>query len=151
VLTIGIDPGISGAIAVLCDDRFIACYDMPTMADGKRNQVNGAELARIFFYHDPDRVIVERVHSMPGQGVASTFAFGQSFGVILGVVSAMGYPVHLVTPQQWKRCCGLKGKDKEASRSLAQQKYPQAALGRKKDAGRADAILIARYGVAHEV
>jgi crossover junction endodeoxyribonuclease RuvC len=76
------------------------------------------------------------------------FSFGCSFGVILGVLAALSIPLVLVRPQAWKKRAGLPGKreNKDAARTLAQQLYPLAELGRKKDIGRADAILIARFG-----
>ena len=83
---------------------------------------------------------------MPGQGVASMFNFGMGYGIIQGVVSALGIPYELVTPQSWKKRAGLIGKDKDNARTMAQQLYPDAPLGRKKDIGRADALLIARFG-----
>ena len=152
-MIIGIDPGLDGAIAWLADDlAFAEVKDMPTMAlTLGRRQVNAAELAKMIrmeLYRIPKTVYLERVSAMPGQGVSSMFSFGTSYGVVLGVLGALGYPVELVTPQQWKKRAGLIGKEKEAARTLAQQLYPQAELGRKKDIGRADALLIARFGNA---
>src|SRR5690606_16808140 len=89
---------------------------------------------------------VERVSAMPGQGVSSMFNFGMGYGVIQGVLASLGIPYTLVTPQTWKKRAGLAGKDKDNARTLAQQLCPEAPLGRKKDIGRADAILIARFG-----
>jgi len=146
-MKIGVDCGISGAIALLNDnDSFIAVYDMPVMAGtGKRQQVNGAELAKIL-KHVGGVAYVEKVYAMPKQGVSSMFSFGTSYGIVLGVLAALGIPVVLVTPQSWKKRAGLTGKEKDAARALAQQLYPIAELGRKKDIGRADALLIARFG-----
>lgn len=150
-MKIGVDPGLDGAIAWLNDGcMFIKVVDMPSMATGTgRRQVNGAELARIIRNggnNDNVTVYLERVNAMPGQGVSSMFSFGMSFGIVLGVIAALEYPVELVTPQVWKKRAGLSGKDKDYARTLAQQLYPGAELGRKKDIGRADAILIARFG-----
>lgn len=146
---IGIDPGLSGAIAVLNDDLFlVAVYDMPVMALSKgKNQVNAAALARII-KGVPRQAIayLEQVSAMPGQGVSGMFSFGTSYGIVQGVLAALDIPVILVRPQAWKGRAGLKGKDKDMARTVAQRLYPGAELSRKKDIGRADAILIARFG-----
>ena len=85
---------------------------------------------------------------MPGQGVASTFRFGESVGVVLGVLGALQIPVRMVTPGRWKKAAGILGRDKDAARTLAIQHHPEIAdrLTRKKDIGRADAVCIARFG-----
>jgi len=146
-MRIGVDVGIAGAVAFLNDDdSFIRVIDMPVMAGtGKRQQVNAAELAREV-KHEGGTAYVERVSAMPKQGVSSMFSFGTSYGIVLGVLAALQIPVVLVTPQSWKKRAGLAGKEKDCARTLAQQLYPQAALGRKKDIGRADSLLIALYG-----
>ena len=149
MIRIGIDPGVNGAIAVLEDQQLIALFDMPVMnLSGKKQQVNAPKLAEIIGSGSPraDEAYVEQVHSMPKQGVSSSFNFGVSYGVIMGVLGALQIPMVLVSPAVWKRRAGLTGKEKDASRTLAQQLYPAAPLGRKKDIGRADAILIARFG-----
>jgi len=145
----GIDPGVTGAIAFLNDDlSLIEVLDMPTMLlTGKKQQVNAAALANILRdWGNGATAYLERVSAMPGQGVASMFNFGMGFGIIKGVLGALQIPMVLVSPVTWKKRAGLQGKEKDASRTLAQQLYPAAPLGRKKDIGRADAILIARYG-----
>ena len=146
-MKIGVDCGISGAIALLNDNvSFISVHDMPVMAGtGKRQQVNAAELAKILKLVG-GIAYVERVSAMPKQGVSSMFSFGTSYGIVLGVLAAIGIPTILVTPQSWKKRAGLTGKEKDYARTLAQQLYPAAELGRKKDIGRADALLIARFG-----
>lgn len=149
-MIIGIDPGNTGAIAALNDAyTLIDVVDMPLMANGKKQQVNASKLAGIIFdfagYLEAT-VYLERVHAMPGQGVTSMFNFGMGYGVLQGVIATIGLPVMMVTPHSWKKKAGLLGKDKDNARTLAQQLYPGAPLGRKKDIGRADAILIARFG-----
>ena len=148
-MIIGIDPGNTGAIAFLNDNlSFIDTVDMPLMANGKKQQVNAAALAKILECCDTadSFAYLEKVSAMPGQGVASMFNFGMGFGVIKGVLAARGFSYELVTPQSWKKNAGLIGKEKDNARTLAQQLYPAAPLTRKKDIGRADAILIARHG-----
>jgi crossover junction endodeoxyribonuclease RuvC len=150
-MKIGIDPGLSGALALLQDDNRIEdMLDMPVMAGtGKRQQVNAAQLSKVLrLWKDGETVTayLEQVAAMPRQGVSSMFGFGVSYGIVQGVLSTLGIPVILVTPQRWKKAAGLIGKDKDFARTLAQRLYPMAELGRKKDIGRADAILIARFG-----
>ena len=157
MILIGIDPGVNGAIAFLDEDLgFKYVFDMPVMnLSGKKQQVNAAALAYIFRENLPyvgtdygvdATAYVEQVHSMPGQGVSAMFNFGTGYGVIQGVLGALQIPMVLVSPAVWKRRAGLTGKPKDASRTLAQQLYPAAPLGLKKHVGRADAILIARFG-----
>lgn len=140
---VGIDPGLSGAVGFYfptCPDK-VSVYDMPIV--GK--EVNGAALARLVQLLDPDLAVVEQVSSRPGQGVSSTFRFGASYGVARGVLSALTIPTILVSPSKWKRHYGL-GSDKEASRALAIRYWPAVHhFERKKDHGRAEAALLARW------
>ena len=111
MLIIGIDPGISGSICFFENGRIIEVIEMPTMIDGKKNkkQVNGAQiyneiLKRISSKSNNDiRVVIEQVSAMPGQGVTSMFNFGQSFGILKGVCSAMQLPMYFVRPAKWKK------------------------------------------------
>ncbi len=152
---IGIDPGISGAICFLDNGKIIDVIEMPTMAEGKKNkkQVNGNQLynelkkylSEINF--DEACVVVEHVTAMPGQGVTSMFNFGQSFGVIKGICSAMQLPIHFIRPTKWKKYFNLINTSKDASRSRAIELFPKVSekLKRKKDSNKADSILIASY------
>lgn len=148
--SVGIDPGIQGALALLRGEVLVEVVDMPVVTVSKtKKQVNPAEVARIiraWRRAASPTIYVESVASMPGQGVSSMFSFGVGFGMVQGVIAALDLPIVLVTPVSWKRRAGLLGKDKDMSRTLAQRLYPGAPLGRKKDVGRADAILIALYG-----
>lgn len=149
-MIIGIDPGITGAVAILNDDgSFHGVFDMPVIQPGKRKRINSSGLARLIEENMSEFVAVayiEQVGAMPGQGTASMFSFGHAAGVADGVLAALSIPIEYVTPQTWKKNYSLNGKDKEASRAKGIQLYPQASLARKKDVGRAEAILIARYG-----
>lgn len=146
-IIIGIDPGISGAVAVLTSDgTLIAHTAMPIYQPGKAKRVNPAALTAFLQPYTHAHAVLEQVGAMPGQGVSSMFSFGHSAGVIEGVLAALGISYELVTPQKWKKCYQLNGKPKDASRALAQRLYPDAPLSRKKDHALADAILIARYG-----
>ena len=154
MLIFGIDPGISGAISIFKNNKFVEVLDIPTMIDGKKNkrQVNGAQFAHIIKeysngYDGEMSVIVEQVNAMPGQGVTSMFNFGQSFGVIKGVCSALNIPIYFVRPLKWKKYFDLVKTHKDASRTKAIQIYPHISdkISRKKDSNKADAILIASY------
>lgn len=148
-IIMGVDPGLSGAIAyyVPAQDRIFA-EDMP-VADG---HVDAASLARSIRDFAPEVALVEQVGSMPGQGVASTFKFGRSYGVVLGVITALGIPLHLVTPSKWKRHFRLSA-NKEQSRAYALRMWPTRAdlFGMKKHDGRAEAALLALYANAHSM
>ena len=152
VTIIGIDPGLTGAVARISIDG-AEVVDLPVMANGKgsskvKNQVNASELARILDeLASPDGTIVflERISSMPGQGVASMFSMGDTFGCIRGVCGALWLPTEVVTPQKWKKHFML-GADKEVVRARAIEAFPEQPLGRKKDHNRAEALLIAKYG-----
>lgn len=167
-MIIGIDPGQTGAICSMVDGRAIALRDMPTCAKlhGKGQEVNAAELASILMEmkagYPRAEVVLEQVGNMARrrknafgvvinaqQGSSSMFSFGDSFGVIRGVCGALQLPIHRVRPEWWKKKAGLIGKEKDAARTLAIQLHPEIAdmLTRKKDTGRADAILIARFGL----
>tara|TARA_B100000315_G_scaffold233245_1_gene246232 strand:+ start:303 stop:782 length:480 start_codon:yes stop_codon:yes gene_type:complete len=153
MIIFGIDPGMSGAISVLENKKIIEVYEMPTMIDGKKNkkQVNGSQVANIIRERlNSDNeiiVVVEHVNAMPGQGVTSMFNFGQSFGVIKGICSALSLPIYFVRPSKWKRHFNLIKTNKDASRTKVIEIYPKISskLYRKKDSNKADAILIARY------
>ena len=149
----GIDPGVSGAICVLKEGKILEVYEMPTMIDGKKNkrQVNGAEVTNILLKYlnneNKVKVIVEHVTAMPGQGVTSMFNFGQSFGVIKGICSAMQLSIHFVRPAKWKKYYNLINTNKDASRTKAIEIFPyiSSKITRKKDSNKADSILIAKY------
>jgi len=153
MIIFGIDPGVSGAISILENKKVIEIFDMPTMIDGKKNkkQVNGSQVTNIFKerlkLNTETVVVVEHVNAMPGQGVTSMFNFGQSFGVIKGICSALNIPIYFVRPTKWKKHFNLINTNKDASRTKVIQVYPEISnkLSRKKDSNKADAILIARY------
>ena len=150
---IGIDPGLSGAIAILENNKVLNIFEMPVMSEGKKNkrQLNSAQLVKLLKENISENeevsVVVEQVNAMPGQGVTSMFNFGQSFGVIKGICSALKLPIYFVRPVKWKKYFNLIKTDKEASRSKAIQIFPyiSSKLSKKKDNNKADAILIASF------
>tara|TARA_B100000401_G_C52667721_1_gene653257 strand:- start:99 stop:593 length:495 start_codon:yes stop_codon:yes gene_type:complete len=152
---IGIDPGTSGAICFFKDGKIQDVIEMPTMIDGKKNkkQVNGAQIFneisdRIKNVDKKDvKVVIEHVSAMPGQGVTSMFNFGQSFGIIKGICSAMQLSMFFVRPVKWKKYFNLINSEKDASRTRAIEIFPyfSSQLSKKKDSNKADAILIAYF------
>ena len=149
---IGIDPGLSGGIAILDNLKIFDLFDMPIMSEGKKNknQLNSAQLVNIIKKHivlGKTFVIVEQVSAMPGQGVTSMFNFGQTFGSIKGICAALNLPIFYVRPAKWKKHFELINSSKDASRTKVIEMYPYISdrLSRKKDVNKADAILIGRY------
>ena len=154
MMIIGIDPGISGSICFFQDGIIKDVIEMPVMTEGKKNkkQVNGSQiynefLKRINKKEDEIRVVIEQVSAMPGQGVTSMFNFGQSFGILKGICSAMQLPMFFVRPAKWKKYFNLINSQKDASRTRAIEIFPyfSTQLSKKKDSNKADAILIASF------
>ena len=155
MIIVGIDPGISGSICFFENGKIIDVVEMPTMIEGKKNkrQVNGSQVyneisKRINKSEKHNvRVVIEQVSAMPGQGVTSMFNFGQSFGFLKGICSAMQLPLYFVRPAKWKKYFGLINSEKDASRTRAIEIFPyySSQLSKKKDSNKADAILIASF------
>ena len=155
MLIIGIDPGISGSICFFQDGKIVDVVEMPTMTEGKKNkkQVNGSQIfneisEKIKKLDKKEiKVVIEQVSAMPGQGVTSMFNFGQSFGILKGICSAMQLPMYFVRPTKWKKYFNLINSEKDASRTRAIEIFPyfSSQLSRKKDSNKADAILIASF------
>lgn len=160
-LTFGVDPGLSGAIATLVDGEPGPILDMPTFDNGTSNEVDAGEVAR--FIRDtraqhPGAFVsacIERVRAMPDRGggavrkmgAQSSFNFGDGFGQVKAAFRVLGITPTFVEARSWKSGMGLIGTDKDAARILAVSRFPAAAhhLKRKKDTGRADAMLIALH------
>ena len=155
MLIIAIDPGITGSICFFEDGKIINLVEMPNMTDSKKNkkQVNGSQIyneisSRIKNIEKKNiKVVIEQVSAMPGQGVTSMFNFGQSFGILKGICSAMQLPMYFVRPAKWKKYFNLINSEKDASRTKAIEVFPYISpqLSRKKDTNKADAILIASF------
>jgi crossover junction endodeoxyribonuclease RuvC len=155
MLIIGIDPGVSGSICFFQDGVIKDVVEMPTMTEGKKNkkQVNGSqifnEISEKIKKIDKKniKVVIEHVTAMPGQGVTSMFNFGQSFGILKGICSAMQLSVYFVRPAKWKKYFNLINSEKDASRTRAIEIFPyySSHLSKKKDYNKADAILIASF------
>ncbi len=150
---IGIDPGLSGAIAILENNKVLNMFDIPVMSEGKKNkkQLNSALLVSLLKENINNKeevaVVVEQVNAMPGQGVTSMFNFGQTFGAIKGICAALDLPIFFVRPSKWKKYFELINSSKDSSRTKAIEMYPKLSnqLSKKKDVNKSDAILIARF------
>ena len=147
---IGIDPGLSGALAVLAPaGELERLADLPVIRDGRLAWIDGAALQSLLLEvlaGRPARAIVERVSAMPRQGVASSFNFGVGFGSVLSILQARCIAIELVTAAVWKRSLGLSA-DKRASLDKARLLYPSADLGLAKHDGRAEALLLAHWSL----
>ena len=150
MLILGVDPGLSGAVAILDQGGdIVSVTDLPVIRDLKLAWINGSEFQSIVLgalQGRTARAVVERVSSMPRQGVASSFQFGVGFGSILSVLQTLRVSIEFVTPAVWKKSYGLS-KDKHSSLHKARLMYPAAELHLAKHDGRAEALLIARYGL----
>ena len=152
-LILGIDPGLSGALAFFTPGTgALVVHDVPVLAltrNGKaKREVDAVELARLVDAAGPiDHAYIEAVGAMPGQGVSSVFAFGKVFGLLLGILAANFIPHTLVPPARWKRALRVPA-EKDGARARASQLLPAHAglWTRAKDDGRAEAALIAFYG-----
>ena len=142
MLIIGIDPGITGSICFFEDGKILDVIEMPTMTEGKKNkkQVNGSQIYNETFkrINETDKkeikVIIEQVSAMPGQGVTSMFNFGQSYGILKGICSAMQLSMYFIRPAKWKKYFNLINSEKDASRTKAIEMFPyfSSQLSKKK-------------------
>lgn len=155
-VTIGIDPGLTGAVArigfvdIELSGPGYRVWDTPTAKDGKHTVLLPREMRKILLdaISGYEHIIfIERVHAMPRQGVASSFNFGMGYGMWIGLINGLGLRLETVTPNAWKKLmmAGMP-KEKDASRIRAQELFPEAELHLKKHGGRADALLIAEAG-----
>lgn len=157
MIFLGIDPGLDGALAILWSPHpsHIDVYDTPTVtvqaSKGTKREYNEAQMRSYLapFAGEQAVVFIEKVHSMPGQGVRSMFSMGYGVGLWEGLLAGLGIPYERVAPQRWQKLMlADEGKGKDAARLQAQRIFPQYAqlFARKKDHGRADAALMAEFG-----
>ena len=148
---VGIDPGLSGALACIDEQgRVVATAKMPTQPHGKSKRVSGAGL-RTWLAEQQEGApvalaLLEQVASRPGQGVASVFTFGRSYGAVEGVLSALAVPLDYVTPSRWKPAYGLTGASKAESIRKAIDLFPELSERPKLTHDQAEAVLLAEYG-----
>ena len=151
---IGIDCGLSGAIALLENGKLVSVHDMPTLTiesnKKAKRQVSAPMLAAIIGQIKPDHAYVEKPASRPGQSVVAMFGFGRSLGVVEGVLAALQVPCTYVAPATWTKAMS-KAQGKDASRHRAMELFPehQQLFKRVMDDGRAEASLIATWGIRH--
>lgn len=155
MLTLGIDPGLSGALALLDEDgKIVELVDMPTLKTTKtRREVCSCDLVGLFedwrAHAGEFRCVIENAGTRPGQHASSGLKAGTGFGIILGILAAQKVSVERISPQRWqKKMLGKveKGTAKDRSRAKAQELYPMADLGKRKTQDRSDALMIAVYG-----
>ena len=151
MIVAGIDPGKTGAMAILFPDGSGTVHRVPLVKKPKEQpawSLWAQEWHAALTIAEPDMIVIEQVGSMPGQGVSSTFNFGRSLGFIHAIAAMSKAPVHFVTPSSWKGKLGLLKADKNASRELVRQWLPllTSEVTRVKDDGVAEAALLAYYG-----
>lgn len=155
MIIIGIDPGLSGAIATInLKGKPLRIMLMPVVKVGKRRQLDEQAIREFFERRilSIEHIFIEKVHSMPGQGVVSTFTFGTGWGILRGLCAGLHLPYTLVAPTTWKRSmCRDVPKGKGASVLIAKRLWPNINLkptprSKKDNNGLADAICIAEYG-----
>lgn len=140
----GIDPGYSGAWGLIDHHGdYQSCGDMLHNEKHILTRAVIAEMSQAIDRQDLE-IVIESVHSMPGQGVSSSFKFGMAFGAAISMAERFNCPWHFVSPQMWKKDFGLTA-DKSESLDLARKIWPNAPLSRKKDNGRAEALLLAEW------
>jgi crossover junction endodeoxyribonuclease RuvC len=148
---LGVDPGVKGGLAIieLADMPVVVdAIDIPTIGSGAKERVDVIDISTWVALLRPAFAFIERAQAMPRQGASSGFKFGRATGAIEAAIALSGLPVEIVEPSVWKRALRLPGKDKEAARQRALELFPGAhsLLARKRDHGRAEAILIAMFG-----
>lgn len=152
---LGVDPGLSGAAAILTAAPnfrpvFTAVIDMPTVGELWKRRVDVMALISFIADHAPDTAVIERAQAMPDQGASSGFIYGRAVGAVEACILGLSIPLTVIEPTAWKKFHGLKGSVKEDSRQRAVMRFPTNSqpFARKKDHNRAEAVLIAEYGVA---
>jgi crossover junction endodeoxyribonuclease RuvC len=155
VITLGIDLGIAGALAILDGDELVAVHDAPTLLDGPKNRraLNAPLLAQLIAESHATQAIIESIGPRPQEGVIQSFSFGRCKGILEGACAALNIPITWLTPPTWKRLVGVapgSAGAKDAARSEAIRRWPAKAglFARVKDDGRAEAALIALAGIA---
>lgn len=154
---LGVDPGLGGALAVVSEaGTALSIYDMPTLKTTKSRRILDEETIVGLIHHHthggPLRAVVEAAMVLPKQGSASGFKIGIGYGQILGMLAALRIPRIIVAPQKWQAAILGKcepGTSKDRARAFAQRMWPEVNLGQRKSQDRADAMLLALYGIRH--
>lgn len=137
-LLVGVDPGLSGAVAIIKPDTMtlIGGYQLPA-GDGRVLVPDLLDRLDELAPLDVTQVVIEQVHSMPRQGTVSTFTFGRAFGTLEGVIQARRWPIAYITPAVWKRRLSLPRDDKDGARQWARNQWPETDLFSTKVRGQA--------------
>ena len=145
MIVVGIDPGVTGAVAVHDGGALVAIHDLPVLG----GRVDGTAMADLLLDIVPHEVFLENTQPMPKNGSIASFSLGLNTGIIIGVVQSLSYPLTRVRPHVWKSKMGVSRMDKNAIRGVAKELYPAWArwFERVKDHNRAEAVMISRYGV----
>jgi crossover junction endodeoxyribonuclease RuvC len=153
---LGIDPGIRGGLAIVMVTNdiamLVAAIDIPTVGAGAKERVNVLAVQEFILSHGQSFAFIEHAQAMPKQGASSGFKYGRSVGQLEAVITLCGIPIEIISPGIWKRGLRLLGGEKELSRQRALEMFPSAHgfLSRRKDHGRAEAALIALYGMRQQ-
>ena len=152
---LGIDPGISGGLAIVdidIDSTVLGdAIDIPITGTNAKQRVDVLAVRDWILAHQPRHALIERAGVMPGQGISSGFKYGRAVGALEAAIALCEIPLTIIEPAVWKRRHGLYGADKEMSRQRALMLFPSGhrLLARKKDHGRSEAALIAFTHVEH--
>ena len=152
---LGVDPGIRGGLAIVAVDdngiapRLVDAIDIPVAGVGAKERVDVLAICSWITQHGPQHALIERAQVMPKQGASSGFKYGRAVGAIEAVITCCAIPLTIIEPASWKKFHQLRGGEKEAGRQRALQLFPAGhdLLARKKDHGRAEAALIALFGI----
>lgn len=150
MIVLGVDPGLSGGLAVCDGYRLLDVIDVPTVGEKAKRRVDSIGVIRFLQKHGPQHAVIERAQAMPDQGASSGFVYGRAVGALEACVEGMMIPHTIIEASAWKKAHGLIGRDKEGSRQRALALFPSAhaLLARKLDHNRAEAALMAHFGVA---
>lgn len=153
----GIDPGLSGGLAIIkagpLTAQLLTAIDIPTAGEDAKRRVDVSQVVRWLQEYEPDYAFIERAQAMPDQGASSGFNYGRAVGYLEATCLAMFIPLHIIEVRAWKKVYSLPGKTNggaEMARQRVIQLFPDKAhlFARKKDHGRSEAVLIACYGAA---
>lgn len=151
MIILGIDPGINGGAAIYnSENAQTSLIDLPITGEGAKKRINVQQFRDWVDIPAIDHCVIERAQAMPDQGASSGFLYGRAVGALEAVVGCSDIPITIIEATAWKKFHNLKGGSKEQSRQRAIQLVPTAAplMARKMDHGRAEALLMALYGVA---
>ena len=156
MVVLGVDPGLSGGLAIveggpgIGTTRLLAAGDVPTSGDKAKRRVDVPAVLEWIRRYPPGAAVIERAQAMPDQGASSGFSYGRAVGALEACVQGLMIPLTIIESSSWKKAHGLIHRDKEDSRQRAIMLFPsgQASFARKLDHNRAEAALIAHFGLS---